>query len=248
MPDVPDTARLRTARLDQNEQSVQSELPGLKWADIGEPNNRFKVHLSPKTKKSRWVPLFPEDRIAINELRPITGGSRFVLGRLRETSDNWRTPLEKLLMAGGAELPEPPFNSLRSSAEMDLASRFGLRAATDWCGHSMTIALKNYLRTTDAVFQQAANRPSSFVPKAVPESAGTQENPAEQNRSAQDEVSEENAAKCRFINDSPTKKEFQSDTPKLRVVDDIGLEPTTSTMSTWSRCSQTPVFAGVLVP
>jgi len=48
----------------------------------------------------------------------------------------------------------------------------------------------------------------------------------------------------------PTKKDFAKIdvSPYGERVDDIGLEPTTSTMSTWSPGSKTSVFIGFLIP
>jgi integrase len=100
---------------------VQSELPLLRWNDIDEQENRFAVY-SPKTKRTRQVPLFPEIRKALEDLRPITGESEHVLGVLREKSNNWRTPLQKILTREGIEPWKPLFNCLRSSAEIDIAA------------------------------------------------------------------------------------------------------------------------------
>jgi len=134
---------------------VQSELPLLRWTDIDEQENRFAVY-SPKTKRTRQVPLFPEIRKALDDLRPITGESEFVLNVLREKSNNWRTPLEKILKREGIEPWKPLFNCLRSSAEIDIAAEFGVVAATEWVGNSVQVAMRHYLRTTAADFERAA--------------------------------------------------------------------------------------------
>jgi integrase len=147
---------------------VQSELPLLRWNDIDEQENRFAVY-SPKTKRTRQVPLFPEIRRALEDLRPITGESEYVLGVLREKSNNWRTPLQKILTREGIEPWKPLFNCLRSSAEIDIAAKFGVVAATEWVGNSMQVAMKHYLSTTAADFDRAAKTGPIWGPEAARE-------------------------------------------------------------------------------
>lgn len=146
---------------------VQSELPLLKWVDIDEQENRFVVY-SPKTKRTRRVPLFPEIRQALDDLRPITGDSEFVLRSLREKSNNWRTPLEKMLTRAGITPWAPLFNCLRSSAEIDIARQHGLQCATEWVGNSVQVAMRHYVRSTSEDFSRAAGAESNFAPKDAP--------------------------------------------------------------------------------
>ena len=202
---------------------VQSELPLLKWADIDEEQNLFAIY-SPKTKKTRRVPLFPEIRTALDDLRPITGDSEFVLRSLREKSSNWRTPLGKMLKRAGIKPWAPLFNCLRSSAEIDIARRFGVVAATEWVGNSVQVAMKHYLRTTADDFKRA----SDFAPKDAPVTAESDPNEAE---SCTHVAPIENAIEPKKRR-KPNKKRAFGENPEARSVDDIGLEPTTSTMST----------------
>ena len=223
---------------------VQSELPLLKWSDVLWSENCFVVRVSPKTKTTRRIPIFPEIRQALEDLLPITGESEYVLNVLRRKSKNWRTPLEKMMIRAGLEPWPALFNTMRASGETDIARTHGLQCAVQWVGNSVQIAMKHYVRATAEDFRKAANQESSFAPKVAPEPAGIEWNGAELlPRLLPSRTTEKPTKHCK-----PNKKRASGEISLAREVDDIGLEPTTSTMSTWSRCSQTPVFAGVLVP
>ena len=141
---------------------VQSEAPLLKWSDVDWSANRIAV-FSPKTKKARQVPLFPDVRQALEDLLPITGDGEYVLRVLREKSTNWRTPLEKMLTRAGIDPWPSLFNALRSSAAIDIRREYGMAEVVEWVGHSEAVALKHYQRSIDADFTPAA----SGAPKLV---------------------------------------------------------------------------------
>ena len=208
---------------------VQSELPLLKWSDVLWDENRFIVRLSPKTKKTRLTPIFPEIRQILEELYPITGKSEYVLNVMRTKSKNWRMPLEKMMKRAGMTLWPDPFNALRSSAATDIAKKYGTACEAEWLGHSPQIALKHYLRATDADFERATNQKSSFAPKVAPESVGTKVNGTELLPILIPSPPAESPAIAAKAN----KKRASGVISLARKVDDIGLEPTTSTMSTW---------------
>jgi integrase len=196
---------------------VQSELPLLKWSDIDEAQNRFTVY-SPKTKKTRRVPLFPEIRAALDDLRPITGDSEFVLKSLRTKSSNWRTPLEKMLIREGITPWAPLFNCLRSSAEIDIARRFGVVAATEWVGNSVQVAMKHYLKTTAEDFKLATDKASDFAHEDAHKDAQTDPNRPEN---------------CTRIAHGKLTQN-----PETRSVDDIGLETNGRSLSLQTTCDK----------
>ncbi len=208
---------------------AQCELPLLKWSDVNWDENRFVVRRSPKTKTTRSTPIFPEVRQILEELLPITGKSEYVLNVLRTKSKNWRTPLGKMMIKAGMEPWADPYNALRSSAATDIAKKYGTACEAEWLGHSPQIALKHYLRATDADFEQAANQKSNFDPKVAPESVGTRVNGPELLPALLPSQPAESPA----IEAKPNKKRASGIISLAREVDDIGLEPTTSTMSTW---------------
>ncbi len=156
---------------------------------------------------------------------------------LREKSNNWRTPLEKMLKRAGIPTWSPLFNCLRSSAEIDIARRFGVVAATEWVGNSVQVAMKHYLRTTADDFKRA----SDFAPKDAPVVAQTEANGAEVCTHDAPMPATANPEK----HGKPNKKRAFEENSEARSMDDIGLEPTTSTMSTWYHTPNTPVFIGL---
>jgi integrase len=218
---------------------VQSELPLLKWSDIDEQENRFAVY-SPKTKRTRRVPLFPEIRTALDDLRPITGDSEFVLRSLREKSNNWRTPLEKMLKRAGITSWSPLFNCLRSSAEIDIARRFGVVAATEWVGNSVQVAMKHYLRTTADDFKRA----SDFAPKDAPVTAQTEANRQEVCTHDAPMPATENPVN----HGKPNKKRAFEENSEARSMDDIGLETNGRSLSPQTTCEHEAEWSEVIAP
>lgn len=214
---------------------VQSELPLLKWSDIDEQENRFTVY-SPKTKKTRRVPLFSEIKQALDDLRPITGETEFVLKSLREKSSNWRTPLEKILTREGITTWAPLFNCLRSSAEIDIARAFGVVAATEWVGNSVQVAMKHYLKTTPEDFHRAANQASDLGPKSGPVAARTDENGQTLDPNLVPSETPLESAK----HGKPNKKRASEQNPETRSVDDIGLEAKCGTAVLETVCDEQP--------
>jgi len=97
---------------------VQPEAPILTWTDIDEENGGFVYN--PKTKKSRQVPLFPAVSSAFEDLRAVNGEDEFLFSSLRRISNNWRTPLAKMIRRAGIEPWPLLFNSLRSCAAIDI--------------------------------------------------------------------------------------------------------------------------------
>ena len=207
---------------------VQSELPLLKWSDVLWSENCFVVRVSPKTKTTRRTPIFPEIRQALEDLLPITGESEYVLNVLRRKSKNWRTPLEKMMIRAGLEPWPALFNTMRASGETDIARTHGLQCAVQWVGNSVQIAMKHYVRATAEDFKKAASKESSFAPKVAPEHACIEGNGTELLPRLLPPNGPEKPAK----HGKPNKKRASGEISLAREVDDIGLEPTTSTMST----------------
>lgn len=208
---------------------VQSELPLLKWSDIDEKESRFTVH-SPKTKKTRRVPLFPEIRQALDDLRPITGETEYVLKSLREKSKNWRTPLKKMLIREGITPWVPLFNGLRSSAAIDIQRRFGVVASTEWVGHSAQVAMKHYLRTTPEDFKLAADEHSRIGHTDGHATARTEKKRHEKRIETEHLPDKTEQQKHGKTNE---KRGTEENSEPLGIVDDIGLEPLPKTLGKW---------------
>ena len=117
---------------------------------------------------------------------------------------------------------------MRASGETDIARTHGLQCAVQWVGNSVQIAMKHYVRATAEDFKKAANQDTSFAPKVAPEPACIEGNGAELLPRLLPSRSTERPAKHSKSN----KKRASGEISLAREVDDIGLEPTTSTMST----------------
>ena len=138
-----------------------SEHMALRWEDVDWERNRVTVR-SPKTEHhpngaSRQIPLFPELlphlRQAFEEAEP---GTEFVITRYRESSQNLRTPLGKIIKRAGLEPWPKLFHNLRSTRETELAETYPLHVVCAWIGNSQPIAAKYYLQVTDDHFARAA--------------------------------------------------------------------------------------------
>jgi len=119
---------------------------------------------------SRQIPLFPELlphlRQAFEEAEP---GTEFIITRYRETNQNLRTLLAKIVKRAGLEPWPKLFHNLRSTRETELADKYPLHVVCAWIGNSQPIAAKHYLQVTDDHFSQAAEAPAQAA--GVPASA-----------------------------------------------------------------------------
>ncbi|MCH2131875.1 MAG: site-specific integrase [Pirellulaceae bacterium] len=131
-----------------------SEPSSLKWCDIDWENNRMAVQ-DLKRKKTKSIPLFPDVRKVLEDLLEVTGGGEYVLRALREKSGNWGTPPEKMMTRAGIKPWPALFNSLRSSASIDVEREYGSTAENEWIGHSEHVSLKHYRRTTETDYAAA---------------------------------------------------------------------------------------------
>ena len=147
---------------------VPSELLALRWQDIDWDRARFVVR-SPKTehhhgKGTRSVPIF-------HELAPMLGecfelaepGSTFVITRYRDTTQNLRTQLCRIIERAGLDPWPKLFQNCRSTRETELAERFPIHVVCEWIGNSQPVAAKHYLQVTDEHFQKAVRNPEQHL-------------------------------------------------------------------------------------
>jgi len=163
---------------------VPSEILQLEWSDIYWDKGRFAVR-SPKTehldgKASRMVPIFPELRPylydAFEQAEP---KSRYVITRYRDTNQNLRTQLKRIIHRAGLEPWPKLFQNLRSTRETELAltQEYPLHLVCAWIGNSQPIAAKHYLQIRDEDYLKAAGQKCS--PNFPPESDGIEQNRGE---------------------------------------------------------------------
>lgn len=138
-----------------------SEHLALTWQDIDWARNRITVR-SPKTEHHpgqdrRVIPLFPELlphlRQAFEEAEP---GTERVIPRYRDSEQNLRTQLERIITRAGVKPWPKLFHNLRSTRETELAETWPLHVVCAWIGNSQPVAAKHYLQTTDEHFDKAA--------------------------------------------------------------------------------------------
>jgi len=153
-----------------------SEHLGLRWGDVDWERGRLTVH-SPKTAhhpggESRTVPLFPELRphleAAFDEAEP---GTEHVITRYRDSNQNLRTQLLRIIQRAGLEPWPKIFQNLRSSRETELAQQFPMHVVCSWIGNSEPVAAKHYLQVTDAHYEQAVGEAAQKAAQYSPEKA-----------------------------------------------------------------------------
>jgi len=142
-----------------------SEHLGLKWTDVDWENNRLTVH-SPKTEHheghdQRIIPLFPELRAPLLECFELADeGAQHVITRYRDSNQNLRTQLNRIIGRAGLEPWPKLFHNLRATRETELTATYPLHVVCAWIGNSEKIAQKHYLQITDTHFANASTGPS----------------------------------------------------------------------------------------
>lgn len=141
-----------------------SEHMALTWGDIDWENNRFTVRAS-KTEHHvgsgiRIVPLFaelkPHLEAAFDAAEP---GAEYVIAKYRNTNQNLRTQMERIIVRAGLKPWVKTFQNLRSTRATELCELFPSHVAAEWLGHSVEIANANYRQVTDAHFKLAVSNP-----------------------------------------------------------------------------------------
>ena len=131
-----------------------SECLTLTWDCVDWDANRLKVK-SPKTGL-RTIPIFPEIRVHLEAaFEQAAEGAQFLISRYRDTNANLRTQFNRIIERAGLTPWKKPFQNCRSTRETELAERFPIHVVTSWLGNSPRVAMKHYLQTTDAHFEEA---------------------------------------------------------------------------------------------
>jgi integrase len=138
-----------------------TELLALTWPDVDWERNRFRVHASKtehhKDSGERWVPIFPELRPYLEEAFHLAAeGSLYVVSRYRDTNQNLRTQLARIIRRAGLAPWPKLFHNLRASRETELAAEYPLHVVCAWIGNTAMIAAKHYLQVRETDFERAA--------------------------------------------------------------------------------------------
>jgi integrase len=116
-----------------------TELLALTWPDVDWERNRFCVH-APKTEHHkdggmRWVPIFPELRPYLEEaFHSAPEGSLYVINRYRDTNQNLRSQLARIVRRAGLTPWPKLFQNLRTSRQNELTERFPRHVVRAWVG------------------------------------------------------------------------------------------------------------------
>ena len=212
-----------------------SEIYSLKWKDIRlDLKYPTMTVTSPKTAHhqkggSRVCPIFPVLRPYVVDAfqaaangNPSVDPDRYVLEKYRVASENLSSEFNRTLKRAGITPWPKLFTNLRSTRQTELENLFPTHVVCKWLGNSPQVAHKHYLKVTDEHFQKA----SELTPELTPDIGG-------QAVTLVDSSSSMTGEKINVFGSLSTKTGFPRIPRKPHSVDDIGLEPTTSTMSTW---------------
>ena len=166
------------------------------------------------------LPLFPELRPHLEAaFDEAPEGTEFVITRYRDATQNMRTQFNRIVRSAGLTPWDKPLHNLRATRQTELSDEFPEHVVCQWLGNSQAVATKHYLHTTDEHFAKATT---------VSSAAPALHYPAETLRTA-------SQLSLTGNEQTPVLQGFavSCDAVRISKVDDIGLEPTTSTMSTW---------------
>ncbi len=145
-----------------------SEHVALTWADVDWELDRLTIR-SPKTehhegKESRIVPIFPELRPYLETVRDDVsemGEHVIAIPSLRrDRYANVGTMMAKIVRRAGLKPWPKLFHNCRATRETELAQQYPMHVVCEWIGNSQPVALKHYLRVTDADYTRAASSPT----------------------------------------------------------------------------------------
>ncbi len=217
---------------------IPSEAQGLKWEHISFEQRRIFVVNSSKTehhknRKLRVVPLFPDVERELLKLHcEATPGEEYVFPDLRGDS-NLRTTLEKIIFRAGVKPWPKLWQNLRASAATDLAKTVPSHIAASICGHTEQIAQEHYWKVGEDDLDQTISKLSSMHSEKLaikvanidvskgPESSLAVSTPSD-DETKKPKESLGFVSICRLLAEAGFTVK----------IGDIGLEPTTSTMST----------------
>lgn len=206
-----------------------SEVLSLKLDDVNWETGRITI-TSPKTehlgKATRTIPLFPELKaILLEAAEAAPPGSVYVIDeRMRaacrgETgwrNMNLRTTFSKIISRAGLTVWPRLFHNMRASRETELVELYPVQVVTDWLGNTPNVAMRHYLMTTEAHFDDAVNGDAQAARKQAQQAAELvrTDRLSKKPESGKPLVFPTNAMKCQILPNS--------------IVAGTGLEPVTA--------------------
>ncbi|WP_417750008.1 tyrosine-type recombinase/integrase [Rosistilla oblonga] len=132
-----------------------SEVLNLQWDHIDWEEGRFWVIPENKTETGRHVPLFPRVRTVLDNLRAQAGAGIHVITRYRDSEQNLRTQLHRVIRRAGIEPWPKAFMNMRASCRTDLERNYLHHTVNKWLGHGSAIAERHYLMNTHEEWSRA---------------------------------------------------------------------------------------------
>ena len=143
---------------------IPSELEHMKWSDIFWDQDKMRIWIPKKTGKNeslkcRYIPLFPELKIALEEYREtLPDYSPDLMFSGTNVEKNLRRGLTQIILKSGLTPWPKLFHNLRSTRESELLTQHPLHVVCTWIGNTPTIMLKHYAQVTDEDFRKAAGQ------------------------------------------------------------------------------------------
>ncbi len=202
---------------------IPSEAQGLKWDHIAWEAKRISIVDSSKTEHHakravRIVPMLPSIEAELLAWFNEAPEGEFVFPEINGDT-NLRTQLEKIINRAGVKQWPKLWQNLRASGCTDFARTLPSHIAAAICGHTEQIAQEHYWQVTDSDMSNAMLK-MSLQPEAKSEAESTRIDPQ----------GPESEAKPEAIFSGKTQ---ETQCFSTKAMDDIGLEPTTPTISTW---------------
>ncbi len=148
---------------------IPSELSKLKWADVDFAGGRMLIH-APKTehhkgKATRFVPLFPELRPYLEDLRRINNEATPNALVIHDAAmgKNYNRRVGQIVVKSGLEVWPKLFQNLRASRETELLAHYPVKDVCGWIGNSQAVAMRHYAMMNDAMFVKAASEGAAFT-------------------------------------------------------------------------------------
>ncbi len=139
---------------------IPSEALALAWSDVDFVRRRLIIRSSKTAHHAgggiRVMPIFPETMAHLQALFDAAEpGTRYVITRYRDATQNLRTQLERLILRAGLKPWPQLWQALRRSRATELAAIFPGHLCAAWLGHTQRVADTHYRMVTDMDFERA---------------------------------------------------------------------------------------------
>ncbi len=221
-----------------------SETLRLRWEDIDFANARIQIHASKtehhKDSGIRFCPIFEPLWPFLEDLAEIAKSrgakpSDPIITDCRGSAAFLRTGFTRILKRAGVKPWPKLFHNMRASRETELLDSENIGDVCSWIGNTQPVAMKHYHIMRDSSFSRAAGIPAKQL---APEFRGPTGGPVNGDSSRLEAETSESTQihktkKPQEIPGVVHSVALEATTGILHSMGDIGLEPTTSTMSTW---------------